>query len=114
LFRNTGPLSEQEVESLHYHQARTGQKFILTYRTYSDWDITPDSGAFGQAVELYAGQAASLANGFGFYSFNEMVDVHLAYSPVVQVPQWKREQAEKAINLMGAMVKRYRQLAEKR
>lgn len=114
LFRNTGPLSQAELESLHYHQARTGQKFILTYRTYSDWDMTPNSGAFGQAVELYAGQAASQANGFGFYSFNEMVDVHLAYSPLGAAPQWTRERAEKAINLMGGMVKRYRELAEKR
>lgn len=30
LFRNTGPLSAKEAKSLKEHQARTGQKFILT------------------------------------------------------------------------------------
>lgn len=110
LFRNTGPLSEKEVNSLKENQARTGQRFILTYRTYSDWDIETDSEAFHQSAKLYSVQAASLASGFGFYSFNEMGDVHLAYSTAMGKEQqkgWTQERADRAIKLVGAMVKGY-------
>jgi len=113
LFRNTGPLSGKEADSLRKHQARTGQKFVLTYRTYSDWDVEPDSEGFGKSVELYAGQAASLSSGFGFYSFNEMVDVHLAYSTAMSAAEqkgWTPERSARAMKLVEDMVKRYREL----
>ena len=113
LFRNTGPLNNGEVRALRANQKRTGQKFIFTYRTYSDWDIAPDSPQFGKSVDMYAGQAASLASGFGFYSFNEMVDTHVAYSPAMSAQEqkgWTPERSRRAISLVAAMVRRYRGL----
>jgi hypothetical protein len=110
LFRCTGPLSAPEIEALARHRRRTGQRFILTYRTYSDWDVAPDAPAFAQSVRLYADQAAALGDGFGFYSFNEMVDTHVAFSPAMPEAQqhgWTAERSERAIGLMAAMTKRY-------
>lgn len=115
LFRNTGPLSGEEVHTLGAHRDRTGQRFILTYRTYSDWDIAPESEAFQRSVALYANQAASLASGFGFYSFNEMVDVHLAHSPAMSAEEqedWTPERSARAMQLVEGMVARYRKLVE--
>jgi hypothetical protein len=111
LFRNTGPLDAEEAAALRQAEARTGQKFVLTYRTYSDWDVTRDSPNFARSVTAYAGQAAALAHGFGFYSWNEMVDVHVAYAP--SPPQdtgWTEDRAERATQLLDAMVERYRAL----
>jgi len=110
LFRNTGPLSQKESRALRDHQRRTGQRFILAYRTYSDWDVAPDSPDFKRSLALYADQAASLASGFGFYSFNEMVDTHVAYSKAMSPEAqkgWTPERSERAIELIKAMVKRY-------
>ena len=61
-------------------------------------------------MKLYADQAAALGDGFGFYSFNEMVDTHLAYSPAMGAQQqsgWSPERAERAIGLAEAMASRY-------
>jgi hypothetical protein len=110
LFRNTSPLTADEAKTLQDYQEKTGQKFILTYRTYSDWDVEPESSAFNDSVSTYAEQAASLANGFGFYSFNEMGDTHVAYSSTMSDEEqkgWTAKRSDKAIKLMGAMVKRY-------
>ena len=112
LFRCTGPLSASEARSLVRHQQRTGQRFVLTYRTYSDWDVLPASDAFRQSVPLYAGQAAALGDGFGFYSYNEMLDAHLAYSAAMSEKEqhgWSPERAERAIGLVEAMVGHYRE-----
>jgi Beta-galactosidase len=111
LFRCTGPLSGPEAQSLKRHRRRTGQRFVLTYRTYSDWDVRRESDAFFRSVKLYADQAAALGDGFGFYSFNEMVDTHLAYSPAMGAGRqhgWSPERAERAMALVEAMVRRYR------
>ena len=116
LFRNTGPLTADEAKTLQDYQKETGQKFILTYRTYSDWDVEPESSSFGNSVNTYAGQAASLSNGFGFYSFNEMGDTHVAYSQAVSEEEqkgWTSERSDKAIKLMEDMVKRYIELTKK-
>ena len=87
------------------------QRFVITYRTYSDWDVRPGTDAFQQRVRLYADQAAAPGDSFGFYSFNEMVDTHLAYSPAMSVQQpsgWSPERAG-AIGLVDAMARRYLQ-----
>ncbi len=61
-----------------------------------------------------AGQAAALGDGFGFYSYNEMVDTHLAYTSAmtaIEQQGWSPDRAERAIGLVEAMVAKYRQLA---
>lgn len=113
LLRATGPLSFKEAEALERHRRRTGQAFVLTYRTYSDWDIPEGNPAFDRSVRTYADQAAALGSGFGFYSWNEKVDTHVAYSPAMTREQqagWTAERAERAIRLIGAMASRYRSL----
>ncbi len=111
LFRATGPLSDDEVRSMREREQATGQRFVLTYRTYSDWDIAPDAARFGAHVETYAAQAASVGAGFGFYSWNEMVDTHVAYAPgATHVETWTMERSERAIGVLGAMVARYREM----
>jgi len=113
LLRATGPLSAAELAALQRHRNRTGQRFVLTYRTYSDWDVEPNSPAFARAADLYAFQAVRHGDGFGFYSWNEMVDTHVAWStaiPAASQNGWTAERAERAIALMAAMTAKYRQL----
>jgi len=108
-------LTADEAKTLQDYQRETGQKFILTYRTYSDWDVEPESSSFSDSVNTYAGQAASLSNGFGFYSFNEMGDTHVAYSQAMSEEEqkgWTSERSDKAIKLMEDMVKRYIELTK--
>jgi len=111
LLRATGPLSVNERAALERHRKRTGQSFVLTYRTYSDWDVPAESDLFRRSVQTYAGQASTLADGFGFYSWNEMVDTHVAFSRAMTEAEqhgWTAERAERAIGLIGAMIQEYR------
>ncbi len=112
-FRCTGPLNQPEADSLDAWTAETGQPAILTYRTYSDWANERPAERTEEIAGLYAGQAARHGNGFGFYSWNEMVDTHVAPSrpedadkPGALTP----EQSERAVALMRAMVTRYLEL----
>ncbi len=109
-FRCTGPLSQDEAEFLGEWMADTGQPAVLTYRTYSDWCNERSDEETAQSAELYAGQAAEWANGFGFYSWNEMVDTHVAPSRAEDMAQrgaLTADQSRRGIALMGAMVEGY-------
>lgn len=109
-FRCTGPLSQNEAEFLGEWTADTGQPAVLTYRTYSDWGNERSDGETAQSAELYAGQAARWANGFGFYSWNEMVDTHVAPSQAEDMNQrgaLTAEQSRRGIALMRAMLEQY-------
>ena len=55
-----------------------------------------------QGPRIIAGQSASLANGLGYYSWNEMVDTH-----VVQ-----RDDSEEFISLIESINAEYRRLAK--
>jgi hypothetical protein len=76
--RMTGPLNAAEAKALDDYLAETGQRAVLCYRTYSDWRISPDQPARDEIPGIYARGAAEHANGIGFYSWNECVDVHLS------------------------------------
>ena len=105
LFRATGPLDIEELVALDQRRRTLGQKFVLTYRTYSDWDLPSNTPAFERSSRTYAGQAGEHGNGFGFYSWNEMLDTHVACAPAVDVdPTWTCERSERAIGLLSAMV----------
>ena len=71
--RMTGLMIESEIEALRKHGEAAGQKIVLCYRTYVEW-AKPDV----KAASVYAKEALQHAHGIGFYSWNEMVDVHLA------------------------------------
>jgi len=117
LFRATGPLDRREIDTLRRHRARTGQRFVLAYRTYAHWANQPGTPSFEAFVNLRADQAASLFNGLGFYSWNEMVDVHVAYSPnmdnislspAANRSAFTKERSEQAIKTLSAITQRYR------
>jgi len=113
-FRCTGPLNQEEADFLLAWTAETGQPAILTYRTYSDWCNERSAEDTQRNADLYAGQAARYGSGFGFYSWNEMVDTHVAPSraedmnnPGALAP----EQSERSVAPMGAMIGRYLELS---
>jgi hypothetical protein len=112
-FRNTGPLDQPEADFLTAWRARTGKPVVLTYRTYSDWANERPAADTKLNCDLYAGQAAALADGFGFYSFNEMGDTHVAPSlPGDATPgALDPEQSRRSVALMAGMVGRYLELA---
>jgi len=115
-FRCTAPLTEEEADYLAEWQAETGQPVVLTYRTYSDWCNERSDGEKSFSAELYGGQAARCGNGFGFYSWNEMVDTHVAPSPPEETGHLGRltvEQSDRGVALMKAMIARYLELAGK-
>lgn len=114
-FRCTGPLTQDEADALAAERRLTGQRTILTYRTYSDWAVPADSAAFGDTARLLGGQAALHAGGFGFYSWNEMVDVHVAHSGRPELDkEWTAAQADQAAALMAASIAEYRRRIEER
>jgi hypothetical protein len=113
-FRCTGPLNQEEADFLAQWTKETGQPSILTYRTYSDWANERSAEDMQRSADLYAGQAAQLANGFGFYSWDEMVDTHVAPSRPEDTGHngpLTPEQSERSVALMEAMIARYLQLA---
>jgi hypothetical protein len=109
-FRCTGLLSKQEAAFLSDWQANTGQPAILTYRTYADWANDRPENERHEIASRFAGQAATLGNGFGFYSWNEMVDTHVAPSADGNAAVrggLTPEQSQRATSLMAAMVQCY-------
>ena len=88
----------------------TGQPAILTYRTYVDWANKRSDKETDEAARLYAEQAARSGSGFGFYSWNEMLDTHVAAACPQDIRghgDLSQEQSELAVALMEAMVRRY-------
>jgi hypothetical protein len=111
--RSTGPLNQAEADTLTQWTQETGQPVILTYRTYSDWSNERAPEDTQRNADLYAGQAAKYANGFGFYSWNEMVDTHVAPSRPEDTAHngpLTPEQSERSVALMQAMIARYLQV----
>jgi hypothetical protein len=109
-FRCTGPLNQEEADFLSAWTAETHQPAILTYRTYSDWGNERSAEDTRKNADLYAGQAAQYGSGFGFYSWDEMVDTHVAPSRPEDMGNrgaLTPEQSERGVALIEAMVKRY-------
>ena len=75
--RMTGPLDAAEARTLDDYLERTGQRAVLCYRTYSDWGAPSGGLTVDDVARIYARGAAEHADGVGFYSWNECVDVHL-------------------------------------
>jgi len=115
-FRATGPLNQEEADYLAQWTKETGQPSILTYRTYSDWSNERSAEDTQRNADLYAGQAAKWANGFGFYSWNEMVDTHVAPSRPEDTGHngpLTPEQSERSVALMQAMIAKYLGLVDR-
>lgn len=109
-FRCTAPLTQAEAEFLRAWQDDTGQPAVLAYRTYSDWANERASEEAARLAEIYGGQAERIGHGLGFYSWNEMVDTHVAPSRPEDTGHrgpLTPEQSQRAVNLLAAMVHRY-------
>jgi hypothetical protein len=112
LLRATDALSQAEEEALAAYKKRTGQQIILTHRTYANWgpDVLEGISPPERFVDIYADQAGRVAEGFGFYSWNEMVDTHIAPDPVPAVrggPQNSEETFRAALRTWHAMARRF-------
>ncbi|HSV72317.1 MAG TPA: hypothetical protein VLH79_00990 [Chthonomonadales bacterium] len=59
LGRFTGHMSQTEAQALARHCRRTGHAFVLTRRTYPDWDVAPDAPASAQSSARNAPSAWS-------------------------------------------------------
>lgn len=109
MIRCTGPLNDDEITALSQARRRTGQRFILSYRTYATWGDEIDDAKHSQLAAAFATQAATVADGLGFYSWNEMVDVHLAFAPEAPNPHNQSAlSSQRAIALVKDIVRRYR------
>jgi len=102
VLRLTGPLSaaEQAVQTQWIRDS--GKQFIMCYRTYNDWGAKED--LIEPQGEAYASLAATFANGIGFYSWNEMVDVHLA--------EWRPGAPENQMTVRDEVAARMQRQAE--
>jgi hypothetical protein len=73
MFRTVSPIfSQTELDDCRMLERR-GQRVILAHRTYEALNFCP-----AQAQREIPGQAAGWAHGLGYYSWNEMGDVHIA------------------------------------
>lgn len=112
MIRATDSLTPDEERKLLDHKKRTGQQIILTYRTYQPWGRDLISGKRTQADmnRQFADQAARVAEGFGFYSWSEMVDTHVVADPDPPFHPTERisaEESEAWIEALGGMAARY-------
>jgi len=112
VIRATGPLSRAEQKAHLSFKERVGIKTIMAYRTYWQWGRDSLDGKLTpREMEVYPTQAAALAKGFGFYSFNEMVDTHLAADPTPPHNPANRaiskEESRAALSSVAEMVKKY-------
>ena len=96
LFRCVNPVSSATLSTVREKRRSLGQRFIFTFRTYESWAKTPGSIDFVSAVNACVNQSSADADGIGFYSWNEMVDVHLA-----------RPETDLPVQLMRAMLSGY-------
>ena len=65
-------------------------------------------------LKAYPEQAARIADGFGFYSWNEMVDTHVVPDPEPPLnpnSRITRPESDAAISSLGSMAKRFIGLA---
>lgn len=109
-FRCTGPLSDTEARYLQEFRKITKQPVVLSFRTYCDWGNERPAEEATRIAEIYAKQALEYGDALAFYSWNEMVDTHLAptYSGEYLTPgDLNPEQSQRAIALTDQMMQIY-------
>ncbi|MBR4748586.1 MAG: beta-galactosidase [Abditibacteriota bacterium] len=90
VLRCTGLLSKKTEDALIKWQKDTGQHLVITYRTYKGKEQAVLKGSDTDYFRI-GDQAARIGDGFGFYSWNEMVDTHIAAEPDLSNPIGKFE-----------------------
>ncbi|MHB1456110.1 MAG: hypothetical protein ACYC0V_04250 [Armatimonadota bacterium] len=84
VIRASDSLSPSEEKALIAEMKAAGQKVILTYRLSSGYwgpKLRADKSEYANMDRMFAKQAARIADGFGIYSWNEMVDPHVVVDP---------------------------------
>jgi len=84
LLRTTGDLDEREQQLVLDYIQRTGKPVIAAHRISPGQGPGAAAGSDEEVAERYARQAATYCSGLGYYSWNEMVDVHTVADP----PGW--------------------------
>jgi len=110
VIRSTDTLTPAEEKALVDHKKATGQQVILTYRTHTSWGrmLLDGSRSVPEMLKLFADQAARAADGFGFYSWNEMVDTHVVadpdppFNPNARIGQAESDAVIKSLQPMAA------------
>jgi len=111
VLRMTGLMSDGEKKALREYAGPRRKPVVLAYRTYpSVWGQGPENGgeAFEESARRYAGEAAEFGNGLGFYSYNEMVDVHVVAGGGVESMMVSEEQSRVMLERLRAIVEGYR------
>jgi hypothetical protein len=103
--RATDILTPAELKLQDEYRAR-GHAVVLTFRTYGNTYSTdnPDPGLDRTAfARTLASQAAGHADGLGFYSWNELVDTHVAAGAGGRADvRMSDEQSARAVDLLKA------------
>ena len=81
VLRCTDYISKESGEFIKKWKKENNQKVILAYRTPVGYAKNFINGELASPYFKIGKQAAEYADGFGFYSWNEMVDVHISADP---------------------------------
>jgi len=104
--RATGPLTPEEIALQDAYRKR-GHAVVLAYRTYRHWSVFMDRPDAKGRAESFAAQAAEHADGLGFYSWNEMVDTHVAPGTVRKEVALTPARSEQSVRFLESVVKHY-------
>ncbi|MBR4748585.1 MAG: hypothetical protein IK083_03315 [Abditibacteriota bacterium] len=115
VLRCTGYLSKKTEDALIKWQKDTGQHLVITYRTYR---AMADFMIREKKTDYYGigAQAARIGDGFGFYSWNEMVDTHIAAEPDIDHPYggefMNKDQSDAWRALASQQIREYRSIVK--
>ncbi|MBO4547850.1 MAG: hypothetical protein J5758_01410 [Abditibacteriota bacterium] len=115
VLRCTGCLSTKTEDALIKWQRDTGQHLVITYRTYR---AVADQMIREKNTDYYriGAQAARIGDGFGFYSWNEMVDTHIAAEPDPDKPYGGEymniDQSNAWLALAAQQIREYRSIVK--
>lgn len=118
ILRGGGRLTQKSRDAISDHVDMTGQKVVVAHR------ISPTQGP-GRALvkgmddiaKNYANEAAIYFNGIGYYSWNEMVDVHMFPNEGTSAPadafcQVTQQQYEELMKIVTGINFSYRKIYE--
>jgi len=104
--RATGPLSAEEIAVQNAYRERD-HAVVLAYRTYPHWSQFAEAKDFRTRARAFADQAVQHADGLGFYSWNEMVDTHVAPGTVRKEVALTPEGSARSIRFLETVIGSY-------
>jgi len=104
MVRTTGRLSDRSRQAAADFIKETGKSFIFLHRIAPQQGPGDSKMKKGDTVELFATEAAAFASGIGYYSWNEMGDVHMFTNSLTNVSATICEVDEKQFDDMCSRV----------